>query len=339
VAILVIDDFFEYEDEIAHGRLVTDQLIAMIQSSAVYSFQPQKVELRPFVAWVWEPRGYGRLVVVEVDTEDYNTDQLKDMVERAVLTVQEAFGIKRVVFNMSFVLIPCVTPEYNLPALKAERVPGQTRRTAALMPEVARARDIQLPEQALSARENVREALADSPATRQVANVMVQYAQQVAQAERAPGNPLDPLHDYIKTLTGEGRYWNTRSDVIAVAVGSAGNFSRRLDALVPAAWPEVMAVSAYLGKVDPWESSNKGQVILPGGLIPVGDLYLVGTSFSAPVLSMNAAFYLTNDPVCADPPLSLDLRRFTDPAIDDVINARCSPPFAQADILARQGVQ
>lgn len=337
VAILVIDDFFDYSDEAAHGRLVTDLLIRMIRGSAVYSAAPQKVATEPFVVWAWEPRGYGRLIVIEVDTRDYNTDTLRDVVEQAVRLAQNDYKINRVVFNMSFVLIPCSTPDYDVKAIKASRVRGETQRATPLLPEVARARDIQLPAPALEARAVLAESLADRASTRQAAGVLVQYAQQTATREGRGGTPLDPLHDYIKSLTGQGQYWNVRGSTIAVAVGSAGNFGRRLDSFLPAAWPEVMSASASLGQTDAWEGSNKGQVILPGGLFPTGkDLYLIGTSFSAPVLSMNTAFYLTGDPVCGDPPLALDLRRFTDPAMPDVINGRCSPPFALGDALAAQ---
>jgi hypothetical protein len=155
-----------------------------------------------------------------------------------------------------------------------------------------------------------------------VARVIAGYAQEVA-ADTSGGGALDPLHEFIQKFTGMDQYWNPFGDVLLFAVGSAGNFGRSLDAFVPAAWTEVAATSAFLGERDPWAGSNRGQVMLAGGLYPYGNSYLLGTSFAAPVLSMNMAFYLTHKELCPEPPITLDLSRFPDPPFLRTINPRC----------------
>lgn len=329
VAILVIDDFFEYGDGLAHGRLVTDLLLAMIKANPVYAAGPQPImgaRNQPPI-WVFEPNGAGRLLVVEVDTQDYNTDGLRDRVEEAVNLVHDTYGVNRVVLNMSFVLVPCVTPEYDLYALREDRRAGVAERPV-LIAEVATAR--QTPVNLERTPVDVATtALGQDAATREVVNVMVNYAGQAAQRTIADNDPtgLDPLHEYIKTLTGAGRYWNASGSLVVVAVGSAGNFGRLLDSLVPAAWAEVASASAFIGPRIPWPSSNKGQVMLTGGLFALDGAYLIGTSFSAPLLSMNLAYYLTNEKLCVDPPLTLDLNGFPDAVIGKVVNANCNPAF------------
>ena len=327
VALLVIDDFFEYRDSLAHGRLVADLLTAMIQAHPAYTVEPRQVHDDP-VVWTWLPGGEnaGQLYLVEVDTENYDTQQLKGFVEDAVTLMQKDYGVSRFVFNMSFSLIPCETPDYNLKTLRAERVPGQTRQVS-LISEVSRARELPT-DLSRNAESIMTQALTDNPRARQAANVLVDYATRSASVEDE--SVLDPLHEYIKSLTGEGTYWNTNGDIMAVAIGSAGNFGRHLDSFLPAAWPEVASVSAFIGLDTPWQSSNRGQVMLPGGLFDLGDLYLIGTSFSAPVLSMNMAFYLTNTNLCAggDGPLKLDTTDFLDLPLAGVVNLACFPPFA-----------
>jgi hypothetical protein len=321
-AILVVDDFFEYKGEIPHGRLVTDQMIEMIQASNVYGFEPKQINDEP-VVWLWSPgKSYGDLYLIEVDTEDYDTDQLQGRVENAVNLAVEEYGASRVVLNMSFVLIPCITPDYDLKVLKQERSPGKSDHKT-LIGEVAKTRDLPVEIQT-DPRNIANSSLLQSTETRDAANVLVQYARQAAED---PSGVLDPLHDYIQKLVNTRGYWNGGQRVIVVAVGSAGNFGRGIDSFVPAAWPEVVSVSASLAHGNAWSGSNKGQVMLPGGLFPLDDLYLIGTSFSAPVMSMNMAFYLTNDPVCADPPLDLDLTSFKDHAMKQIIDEACSPPF------------
>lgn len=329
-AILVIDDFFAYRGEIAHGRLVTDLLIEMIRSNEVYAGAPQQINANANdepVIWAWEPNGYGKLLVVEVDTENYDTAQLKDRVEDAVNLVRRNYGVDRMVLNMSFVLVPCVTPDYNLKTLRAERVPGETVRKT-LLEEVARSQDVQLDVER-EPSDLVGAALDSDPRVRPVVSLISDYASRSARdALASGGGVLDPLHEYIQTLTGTGQYWDASGDLVVVAVGSAGNFGRPIDSLVPAAWQEVASASAFIGLRNPWVSSNRGQVMLPGGVYPVGSGYVIGTSFSAPLLSMNFALYMTSEALCSTPPLTLDLTRFPDTPMLRVIDSRCNPAFA-----------
>jgi hypothetical protein len=160
-----------------------------------------------------------------------------------------------------------------------------------------------------------------------VADTLTTYLE-MPTGERTSGTGLDPLHDYLKTLTGQGDYWNSGNAPLVVAVGAAGNFGRDLVSFMPAAWPEVISVSATLNN-SPWTSSNQGQVLLPGGFYDVDDYYIIGTSFAAPVMSANMAIYLTNPSVCQSPPLDLDTSGFPDAQLRRAVNPRCSPSFAQ----------
>ncbi len=318
VAILVVDDFTGVPDETPHGRLVADLLRVMIQAEPSYAMPPKMVSDDP-VIWMWEPAGYGPLLLVEVDTEGYNTDLLRSRVEEATNLVIEKFGVRRLVMNMSFVLVPCVTPDYNLYQLREMAQKGER---VSLLETIAQARQMPLVLEEREPAQLLKFSLMEDPATQAVARVLAGYAQE-ALMNAAGGGALDPLHEYIQKFTGADQYWNPYNDVVLFAVGSAGNFGRGLDAFVPAAWPEVAATSAFLGARDPWASSNRGQVMLVGGLFPYGNDYLLGTSFAAPVLSMNMAFYLTHKELCPDPPITLDLYSFPDPPFLRTINPKC----------------
>lgn len=79
-----------------------------------------------------------------------------------------------------------------------------------------------------------------------------------------------------------------------VLVASAGNFGMNVGPFEPATWPEVLSVSAGLGYDNiPWNGSSRGDVRAPGGfyILPgSGDFLLLGTSFSAPAVSLLMAF-------------------------------------------------
>ncbi len=317
VAILVLDDFTGVPNETPHGRLVADLLLEMLQAEPTYAAPPQLVNDDPAV-WMWTPTGYGALFVVEVDTEGYNTDLLRSRLEEAVALMIDKFGVRRLVVNMSFVLVPCVTPDYDLFALREMAQKGER---ISLLEAVARARQIPLEFERTPER-LLKVSLLEDPTTQAVARVLAGYAQEVA-ASTARGGVLDPLHELIQKFTGVDQYWNPYGDVVVFAVGSAGNFGRSLDAFVPGAWTEVAATSAFLGARNPWEGSNRGQVMLAGGLYPYGNSYLIGTSFAAPVLSMNMALYLTHKELCPEPPLMLDLTGFPDPPFVRTINPKC----------------
>ncbi|GEM_PF-5329999 len=318
VAILVVDDFTGVPNETPHGRLVTDLLLEMIQAEPIYATPPQMAYDQPTI-WMWTPAGYGTLLVVEVDTEGYDTNLLRSRVEEAAALVIEKFGVRRLVMNMSFVLVPCVTPDYDLYALREAAQKGER---VTLLEAVARTRQIPLEFQERNAAQMLKSSLMDDPGVQAVARVLAAYAQETS-AETSRGGALDPLHEFIQKFTGINQYWNPSSDVMLFAVGSAGNFGRSLDAFVPGAWLEVAATSAFLGARDPWAGSNRGQVMLAGGLFPYGNSYLIGTSFAAPVLSMNMAFYLTHKELCPEPPLTLDLYSFPDPPFLRVLNPKC----------------
>ena len=323
VAILVIDDFFEYNGEVPHGRLVTDLLKGMIQANPTYAFEPSQPVRFPYV-WVWEPSEGGTLLLVEVDIENDDTGDLRDRIERTVTTIQREFDVNRVVLNMSFVLVPCVTPDYDVIALREARVKGETGHVP-LLAEIARSRNVAI-DLDRAAVDVLEQPLHDDMAYRAVTVILANYALRLAQPD--PGADPDPLHDYIQSLTGQGTNWNSGADPLIFAVGAAGDMERRVASFAPAAWAEVASVSASMGAGAPWRSSNQGQVMLPGGLFPVDDVYLIGTSFSAPVLSMNMAFYLTHDSVCTEPPLDLAVPRFMDDPLERVVNRQCKPPFA-----------
>lgn len=315
VAILVIDDFRAFQGEEAHGRLVTDVVIGLVRSHPSYSNEPQEDRSDP-VVWRWLPRTAPALLVVEVDTFGFNTAQLKDRVENAVNMIRDEYGINRIVVNMSFSVIPCTTSDYDVTAIKNER--SMTANRVTISQQVANARRLPTMNvaQARSATEIADTAFTEASGTREVATALEGYFDDVSD--------LDPLLNYLEGLTGQNTWWNPRAPVLVVPVASAGNFGRDLDAFVPASWPEVIGVSASL-EGSPWDSSNLGQVMAAGGFFELDDLYVIGTSFAAPVVSVNTAFYLTNNAVCAQTPLTLD----TDTLLEDAATPRCNPGFGQ----------
>src|SRR5690606_8289127 len=106
----------------------------------------------------------------------------------------------------------------------------------------------------------------------------------------------------------------------AIPVGASGNFRHLLgaDALVPAAYPQAIAVGATVGNFGPrWALSHDGNVLAPGAGVVLeqdaaGSVTKMGsgTSYAAPYVSMLSALWLTYPSACSFannlPPLVYD---------------------------------
>jgi hypothetical protein len=88
-----------------------------------------------------------------------------------------------------------------------------------------------------------------------------------------------------------------------VLVASSGNHNFNFS-LYPAAWPEVIGVSAHDEPLsNPIEKSlfsNDGEIMAPGNLFELGNARYLGTSYAAPVVSFYAASTVYSRPDCTD---------------------------------------
>ncbi|MEQ8674251.1 MAG: S8/S53 family peptidase [Aggregatilineales bacterium] len=109
---------------------------------------------------------------------------------------------------------------------------------------------------------------------------------------------LDP--DQFEDLTDLLDLLIAGGNVIPVA--SSGNFAPTLGSfpLVPASLPQVIAVCATLGDDGPqWTGSHDGNMCAPGGWYEFQPGYVgIGTSWSAPFVSVIAAIWLTYPDAC-----------------------------------------
>lgn len=108
------------------------------------------------------------------------------------------------------------------------------------------------------------------------------------------------LADYLETSAASG---GTQT---VFAVASSGNFAPWMGTtpLVPARWDETIAVSANLGNDgDFWQFSHDGDFTAPGGSFPtnITNQSLMGTSFSAPLVSLVGAMYGQYPAACEFP--------------------------------------
>jgi len=127
---------------------------------------------------------------------------------------------------------------------------------------------------------------------------------------------LDPLLQYLTLLQDPTQPGHKPTMVVA----AAGNFGPDFPSFYPGAWPNVISVSASApansldsGQLAPF--SNNGKLMLAGAWYKVPNplstsdadahLYMEGTSFAAPGMSVLMAYYLSINPTgCAFNPLT-----------------------------------
>jgi hypothetical protein len=281
VAVLVLDDFagdLPYSVlhnvrpgtdplslDIAHGEMVYFHLTHLLEVLDVLGTLPlNRITARESSSSVseidWEIKDGAILTVRKLPLPDYNTSEIALSVGSVVSSLKaQNFG--RLVFNLSFSILPCTTSEAYRDYISTH--PGASLRDY-YNNVVAPAEPILSFEEWLS---------------RELAKVR-----------------NDPLLLLMEDLVDgdEGLYYTENT----VFVASAGNEPDLNFALFPSTWATVIGVSALNGDGSIWTGSSLGDVIFPGAWFQypysVGEnVYYAGTSFAAPVMSIIAALRLT----------------------------------------------
>jgi hypothetical protein len=320
VAVIVLDDFYDFAGEdISHGTIVSLQIQQQIRSREPYDFDPDRTTVNgyPVLRWNPEDEGLPTLYIIEADT-DFVISQVVAALQDALHVAGDELGANRVAVNMSFAAVPCeITENFDLREYQ-RRIDGASegepiaRRTvlAALVGD-----DEYMAPDTL-------EAVLGSPEER-FSEVYGQLLALYGQVNELEDEGVDQLHQLIQETLGiEANYWNPEERTV-IYVGAAGNMGRNQECLVPASWPEVICTSASIIDSTPneiaWEGSNMGQTMTLGGFHWIvtnpphsTDLAYIGTSFAAPVVTSNLAFYLTVEQLCQNPPLDISLTAFND---------------------------
>lgn len=202
------------------------------------------------------------LTVVPVDVGHYDTQTIAAHIGDAIAEIQKSSESARFVVNMSFAVIPCV-------------ISGDYAAVYKDNPDF---------------NHYVENLMADNPALSSDLNLLEKDLRDILAAPIGDVNG-DPLARMMQDPPSTIKY-----------VASAGNFGLPYP-FYPAAWPFVESVGAIdLLTQQPWQFSNQAAVYQPGVWFQLEDLasgtgplevYYVGTSFAAPVESVNQALQMS----------------------------------------------
>lgn len=302
VALLVVDDFggvFDLPHELfgksdidlqalvdqgrlAHGTLVLHHVLKMAKAAlphfSTYQGTNPKIDGDPYYKF-HDKKGHYLMVQV-VDVAGYDTQVMADRIRAALSFIggNGGIGIKQVVVNMSFAIVPCAV---------ASDV-GATVGTGGI-----------------ETFESYLGALAAAN------NIGTEYLDELGRLVSTPvALTSDPLFAYLTCPlptgsgatarcdgTGSGKYAKpTVSSIMHVA--ASGNFGNEY-ALYPAAWPTVVSVGSLDVNGAGYEAgrsafSNAATVLAPGNSFLLNarsgnTVAYAGTSFSAPVVSVFSA--------------------------------------------------
>ncbi len=273
---------------LAHGALVLHFFNALISATEEYTFDSDASDDDWYV-WVSKGERGGRLIVNAVDltggapTQAINTLAIRD---RLVVAVHAALGrlepgreASGIVFNMSWVLLPCPTVE-------------------AFMQRRAEFPTFQDYFDALAAHEDNRVLLEHGLTPAEILWLLFWAGED------------DPLYRVIHEPEGLDvtGYDNLRLGFVA----AAGNFALPYQ-MLPAGWPAVVGVGAPRDMEPPF--SNEAEVVAPGGWFELDGVVevwpsqspngagaaIAGTSYSAPIVSLFTAIDIANASRCTPP--------------------------------------
>lgn len=284
----------ETANQLSHGAMTAGQINALIYGTGEFkplSMAPDEV--------VWQSTSSGaRLVVkaVNIDAANEDTAHIAALTADALLELEELHGVSRSVVNMSLVVLPC-----------------------ALVDDASAS--------GLGSFESYMGALATLN--------RIDYDDLIAEVIKSVDDPNDPLFQLILAPNGRGEQH--------LYVASSGNYAMD-QAMVPAAWDDVLAVTGSSfsdsGRRDV-RLFNAGQVMqigewfllerleaLYGPVVGAQDpMFLAGTSFSAPIVSVFSALDLMSaSPRCASasgPSLLTDAEPTGDLWLDDAVAKYC----------------
>ncbi|GIH11054.1 hypothetical protein Rhe02_91210 [Rhizocola hellebori] len=331
---------------VTHGKAVYDTLQRSLQDVGYTSVGPLDIRRAPLVPGYlsnWKHPGLGkRLLLLGMDTADFDTARIAIDLEATLEYLRTAFGITRFVLNMSFVITPCDVPGW----LAAN---GAAVTNAALVDAYHRMVDRNPHADRLHSL--INSLAGSSPAARLPADLhgnqeLREITQRVATNlfyDLWTTRTIDQLR-HITDLAGRGFLRVTIEDPLqsylsgnpfaggVSTVGAAGNGVHRADGrlvqinfpFAPAIWNPVVSASALHSGLRA-EYSNSGEVMLDGTATIAGrppTPRVRGTSFAAPRLSARQALHLTRGypNTCAADGRSAEL-----------------PPLGYTDITAEPG--
>lgn len=318
VAIIVLDDFYVFAGEdSSHGEVVSLQIQQQIRSREPYNFDPASNTIGGYPVLTWEPEGLPALHIIEANT-DFQIDQVIAALQDALGVAENELGVTRVAVNMSFAVTPCqISEDFDLREYQrrieesSEDEPIQRRTIAAVLAE----------DEAYMAPDTL-EAMLGTPEER-FGDIYGELLALYNRVGESADEGLEQFHQLIQESVGiADTYWNP-GDRTIIYIAAAGNMGRSQDCFVPGSWPEVVCTSASIiddsASEVAWEGSNLGQTMTLGGFHWIirnppqpTDLAYIGTSFAAPVVTSNMAFYLTVETLCSGPPLDISLTTFDD---------------------------
>lgn len=271
VTIVIVDDFSTPTPETSHGQFVYN----VTQMLLNYLEQQTGVSSTQFILQ--------KLDVGSNYTSNYPTYTTDFITDEATGSNTLSSGTDAYVINLSFALIPC---QANNGKLDFQKFLKGYAKNAAKGKVV--------------------------PANSSLADTFQLDKHQLAQYLSSPDlAQLDPLLQYL-TLRQDPTQPGHKPTMI---VAAAGNFGPDFPSFFPGAWPNVISVSASApansldsGQLAPF--SNNGKVMLAGAWYKVANplstsdadayLYMEGTSFAAPGMSVLSAYYLSTNPAgCA----------------------------------------
>lgn len=334
VAIIVLDDFFHYAGEPdSHGDLVSYEIRNTLQSTALYSDAPQTNDMDGFTVHTWEgdtttPRP--AMHIIEADTQGFLLNTLTQNLSQALALATDQLGVQRIVVNMSFVVVPCETENYNLPAYFDAQLEGATegevQRVSLLELIAHNNKDDYETVETIDLNwntENISQPLAEVVEQGEFDGEVFEHLMASLQAISAENEDYQALQNVVletegitPVLFGEGYQgaavdtladFNAQEEATVVYVGAAGNISDQDDCLRPASEPWVVCTSGIFADDagnNQWVNSNDGQVMTIAGFLDietdaVQDEAFIGTSFAAPITTANIAMVLTQKRVCS----------------------------------------
>ncbi len=324
VAILILDDFgnsvfqiaqslfeaenpsaemiasFEDEGASSHGAFVMNHINGVMNGLSNYEavqVSADKVE--------WRHKDSQRRILVKAAVPSgFETGSVGEVLAQGLADLR-AEGFERIVVNMSFVILPCsIVREFLLTKLV---YPSLFDYLANLVDS------------------NVERTLNDQGVPRALSN---EIARQASKLVVESLRPVDPEGDPLRLAM------LANPDVLFV--GAAGNFGRNV-AAYPAAWDEVLAVSANdaMSKAD---FSNTGEVMFRGAWFRLtnplnlnghdalnSSIVYSGTSFAAPGMSAFLALDWASEGHCFNGNrLAFAARNLKDEAFETAVNTYCN---------------
>jgi hypothetical protein len=255
-----------------HGKLVFEELQYLLTEEQKFTLFKSPDESEE-----WYQKGNQTIVLVRIDTIFFDTGQLEPIMDGKVKDLIKR-GIKGLVLNMSFAIIPC-DQEIFLKSFAKQTL--QDSRNNGVYSGISE-EDFQ----EVSSQVNQAINLAEKDFEEQLQNEATAKAvlNGVYLADKWQdlfGTLGEPLFDLLK------QYKNAQVPIISVAAAGNSGFNFPF---APAILPSVLAVSATEDKNYPDFKSNSGEVQVDGTL--PGHNNVIGSSFAAPRVSLLAALYL-----------------------------------------------